>query len=785
MLQIEDRVAVPTARRPWRLRTRLALALLAVFIPISAVLVASHLENLNERRDSRIESLQTISETVAAIVDGFANDLDSYTLSTSTTFALVPGSSLYNNAGLDPYLKSLADNYGNLRTIFLTDENGVVIAASTSQGAGTNLSARPYMVALRSGQDKVWTGAFSGLESGQSILTFGRTIRTVDGATFYMIVAFHPSLLVDRLPANLPKDARVTLIDREGQLILSTDADAPSEAPDYTGWPPFEAANSGETAVIKSEKTPLSNEDRHGALARVAATGWVVSMTVPSSTIDGPLEDRFRRDLLLIGALLLAGFVVIMFIASRLSRPLARLAVAADAIALGERPTVPLGTAPDADVRRLETAMVTMSRAVVEREERLQAQARILQTLEWVGESLATELNFEKAVASISEAAVNVTGGDLAVLFHRGSQDEDFQLLSLAGEYGVFPLDPSDPVLAPAFQGDSIYIPDLAVLPGSARATRSADNGHPPVRSLLGIPVVSRGSDVQGALFVLHRDPSAFSDYQQGLATGLARRASIVLENARLFSEAREIQDQLRKANAAKDEFLALISHELRTPITTIFGGARLLRSRRRALPEESTDEMIASIEDEAERLYRLVEDLLAIARADLAAEVKREELPLTAAVEQIVRQFAARHPNRPIDLQADAQAPVVLAEATYLQQVVNNLISNADKYAEPGLAIVLKVEADDDEGIVRVLDRGPGVPPDEMDRIFESFYRSQRTSRQASGKGLGLTVCKRLLEAMSGRIWAQAREGGGLEVGFALPLVRRDASVEAATPSS
>jgi C4-dicarboxylate-specific signal transduction histidine kinase len=205
MLQIEDRVAVPTARRPWRLRTRLALALLAVFIPISAVLVASHLENLNERRDSRIESLQTISETVAAIVDGFANDLDSYTLSTSTTFALVPGSSLYNNAGLDPYLKSLADNYGNLRTIFLTDENGVVIAASTSQGAGTNLSARPYMVALRSGQDKVWTGAFSGLESGQSILTFGRTIRTVDGATFYMIVAFTPACSSIACPLTCPR----------------------------------------------------------------------------------------------------------------------------------------------------------------------------------------------------------------------------------------------------------------------------------------------------------------------------------------------------------------------------------------------------------------------------------------------------------------------------------------------------------------------------------------------------------------------------------------------------
>jgi len=279
---------------------------------------------------------------------------------------------------------------------------------------------------------------------------------------------------------------------------------------------------------------------------------------------------------------------------------------------------------------------------------------------------------------------------------------------------------------------------------------------------------------VQGALFLLGSHPNAFSFAQQELANGLARRASIVLENARLYSEARQIQDQLRQANAAKDEFLALISHELRTPITTIFGGARLLHSRRRSLSEESLDEMINSIEDEAERLYRLVEDLLAIARADLNEEVVREPISLKPAVEQVVKQFANRHPGRPLDVYG-VQDTCILAETTYVQQVLTNLISNADKYSDSGLPIEVNLSAEDGEGIVRVLDRGPGVPENELDRIFESFYRSKGTAKQASGKGLGLTVCKRLVEAMSGRIWARPRVDGGLEVGFALPLAIED----------
>jgi K+-sensing histidine kinase KdpD len=192
---------------------------------------------------------------------------------------------------------------------------------------------------------------------------------------------------------------------------------------------------------------------------------------------------------------------------------------------------------------------------------------------------------------------------------------------------------------------------------------------------------------------------------------------------------------------------------------------------------------MIASIEEEAERLYRLVEDLLALARSELGDEISTAPLQLASVVDRVVKQFATYRPARPIEVRIASSAAVVQAETTYLFQVLHNLVTNADKYSDAGLPIEIEAQGDGNEVTVRVLDRGPGVDESEIDQIFESFYRSERTAKRASGKGLGLTVCRRLIEAMSGRIWATPRPGGGLEVAFSLPVgAQEPAELEAAS---
>jgi two-component system sensor histidine kinase KdpD len=118
---------------------------------------------------------------------------------------------------------------------------------------------------------------------------------------------------------------------------------------------------------------------------------------------------------------------------------------------------------------------------------------------------------------------------------------------------------------------------------------------------------------------------------------------------------------------------------------------------------------------------------------------------------------------------------PTVIADPTYVEQVVRNLLSNAAKYGGPGASVTARLTAADGEVQVRIIDDGPGFPPEESERLFELFFRSAQTARAAAGAGIGLFVCARLIKAMGGRIWALSRPEGGAEFGFALRIMGED----------
>jgi PAS domain S-box-containing protein len=240
------------------------------------------------------------------------------------------------------------------------------------------------------------------------------------------------------------------------------------------------------------------------------------------------------------------------------------------------------------------------------------------------------------------------------------------------------------------------------------------------------------------------------------------------------MTERQRIQDELRRANEAKDEFLGLMSHELRTPLSTIFGGARLLRTRQSQLDEPSKEELLTDIEEESERLHRIVEDLLALARVQLGQQAAVEPVLVQRLAQRVVEASRRRHPTRQIDLIAPEEVDVVAADPTYVEQVVRNLLANALKYSPPEEAIEVRLEQNGGSEVkVMVLDRGPGIPSDETEQIFDRFYRANSTAKTTRGLGMGLTVSKRLVEALSGEIWAKPRDEGGLEVGFTLPTYK------------
>jgi signal transduction histidine kinase len=245
------------------------------------------------------------------------------------------------------------------------------------------------------------------------------------------------------------------------------------------------------------------------------------------------------------------------------------------------------------------------------------------------------------------------------------------------------------------------------------------------------------------------------------------------------ITERRVAEEELRTAalalaasNAVKDEFLGLVSHELRTPLTTIYGNAQLLIDGMERRTAAERMEMATDIAEDTDRLLAIVENLLLLSRLQAGARPDLEPHVLTQVIRDEVATFTRRHPELPVHLDRTPSRQVIVdADRAYLIVLIQNLLSNAFKYGASPEGIEIDVEAEGDEAVVKVLDRGMGLDGVDPDILFQRFYRSPAAQRLASGIGLGLPVCQRIVDALGGRIWARGREGGGAEFGFAIPL--------------
>jgi signal transduction histidine kinase len=219
-----------------------------------------------------------------------------------------------------------------------------------------------------------------------------------------------------------------------------------------------------------------------------------------------------------------------------------------------------------------------------------------------------------------------------------------------------------------------------------------------------------------------------------------------------------------------REAFVGVLSHELRTPITSIYGGAQLLLSDR--ISAEVRSSVIHDIAAEAEQLHRLVEDLMAIARIERGLALPGTEPVLIQRLAGIAaRSEERRWPGHRVVVSAPADLPAVRADDGYVTQILRNLISNAVKYSPADEPVVVTMAAEADVVSVAVRDRGPGFPPETGADAFRLFYRNPDVGARVPGTGIGLYVARALVEAQGGRIWLRNRHDGGAEVGFELPL--------------
>ena len=251
------------------------------------------------------------------------------------------------------------------------------------------------------------------------------------------------------------------------------------------------------------------------------------------------------------------------------------------------------------------------------------------------------------------------------------------------------------------------------------------------------------------------------------MGEGATRGAAPVIATIVLV---RDVSDA-RRSRQAQEAFIGVLSHELRTPVTTIYAGSKVLGGAGGSLTPSVRQEVYRDIAAESERLYRLVEDLLVLARFDGVepGSLGDEPVLLQRILPEVIDLERTRFPATHFDAAVPVGLPAVRAERTHVEQVARNLLTNAANYSPPGSTVRLELTAAADRVEIRVLDEGPGFPADEADRLFDLFYRSETTSRITGGAGIGLFVCRRLVEAMGGCVWARPRSGGGSEFGFAL----------------
>ena len=262
-------------------------------------------------------------------------------------------------------------------------------------------------------------------------------------------------------------------------------------------------------------------------------------------------------------------------------------------------------------------------------------------------------------------------------------------------------------------------------------------------------------------------DAGEFTDADEQALTAIAAQTSLALGRLAFSAERRGLQEELRTAERLKTEFVAMTSHELRTPLTSIRAATSMIRSYWETITDDRKHRLLEVIEGQAQRLSRLVENILAAANIEAGVVLPRiTTVDLAQAADDVARDFAAE-----LDVVVDCERPLYAeADADHMRQILVNFVGNSLKYGEPPVGI--SGRRFDDRIELRVTDHGAGVPPDFVPRLFDRFTQaSGGDSRHASGSGLGLSIVKGLAEASGGSVHYEPHVPQGSCFVLTLPL--------------
>jgi two-component system sensor histidine kinase KdpD len=304
-------------------------------------------------------------------------------------------------------------------------------------------------------------------------------------------------------------------------------------------------------------------------------------------------------------------------------------------------------------------------------------------------------------------------------------------------------------------QSVSVFVPSPGQPAGTASDTSTC------------VPLSAGGKVL--AVMVFPADALPFGREQRQFLEAFAREAALALERTRLAEEAKTAALRAR-TEEMRNALLSAVSHDLRTPLAAITGAATTLRDASQGTTA-SDAELLDTICEEADRLERLVRNLLDMTRLQSGAvEVKREWVPLEEIVGSALNRLDVQLAGRDVRTHLPADLPLLSVDAVLFEQVFVNLFENAAKHTPAGSALEIDARADERAVTIEVADRGPGLPAGSEGRIFERFFRARDTG--VPGAGLGLAICLGIVQAHGGTLTAENRPGGGAIFRCTLPRV-------------
>ena len=284
---------------------------------------------------------------------------------------------------------------------------------------------------------------------------------------------------------------------------------------------------------------------------------------------------------------------------------------------------------------------------------------------------------------------------------------------------------------------------------------------------LLGLPL-RMGGDIKGATIFVRFGGPVYEEEHIAIASLATEMLSVMFERVASSEMQEELQD-LRRQMQLQEDFVSTISHELRTPLGFIKGYSTSLLREDTSWDEQTQKEFLNIIDEEADRLSLLIENVLESARLQSKTlPLRFQPTRLDAVLRDVVMRVRARHKDLDINMQLD-MVPPVNGDGVRLAQVFDNLFANAIKYA-PGAPIMISLNQVDQDAVISFMDRGSGIPAESLALIFERFYRV-RSEKLVTGTGLGLYICRQIIQAHRGKIWAESTPGQGTTFFIQLPI--------------